>query len=252
MRKLFVIGLGAGNPDHLTLQAIKAIGEVDVFLVPDKGENKADLKAARHDVIAGYARRNHRIVEIAMPERERSPANYRETVADWHSRIAEAYADALTHIPKEDCCGLLVWGDPSLYDSTLRILDALRAAGHTFEVVVIPGISAVAALCASHRIALNAIAGSVVITTGRKLAVGFPEDAETVVVMLDGEQAFAQLDEPDMEIFWGAYLGTADEMLFAGRLNDLKNDILTARAAARARKGWIMDTYMLKKRRQQT
>ena len=54
----------------------------------------------------------------------------------------------------------LVWGDPSLYDSTLRIVDQVAAMKTVaFELDVIPGITSVQALAARHKIALNRIGG---------------------------------------------------------------------------------------------
>jgi precorrin-6A synthase len=85
------------------------------------------------------------------------------------------------------------------------------------------------------------------LTTGRKLADGFPREAGSVVVLLDGVQAFAQLTDDDLEIFWGAYLGTKDEILLSGKLGEVKDEILAARQRARERHGWIMDTYLLRK-----
>ncbi len=97
-------------------------------------------------------------------------------------------------------------GDPSLYDSTLRILE--RVAEHVefdFDVVP-PGITAIQALTARHRIALNDIGAPVLITTGRQLREnGLDTDA---VVMLDGECSFLSCP-PDTRIWWGAYLGDA-------------------------------------------
>ncbi len=91
---------------------------------------------------------------------------------------------------------------------------------------------------------LNAIGGAICITTGRRLSAGWPEGAESVVVMLDGDPTFAGLD-PDLTIHWGAYLGAPDEILVAGRLGDVADDIRRLRAEARARHGWIMDIYLL-------
>lgn len=247
MRKLFVIGIGAGDPAWLTLQAVDAIAVCDVFLVPDKGEEKTDLKALRLDMIGRHGHAGHRVVSIDVPERDRAPADYRATVDDWHARIADAYASALNATGGSETIGLLVWGDPSLYDSTLRITGTLRAAGHVFDLAVIPGVTAIQALCARHRIPLNTIGDSVLVTTGRKLGAHMPGTASVVAVMLDGEQAFAKMAD-DVDIFWGAYLGTPDEILVAGRLPDVKDDILARRAEARARKGWIMDIYMLRRR----
>ena len=148
---------------------------------------------------------------------------------------------------KGECGAFLVWGDPSLYDSTLRILDSLRAtASFELDYEVIPGISAVQALAAAHKLPLNRIGKSIVITTGRKLAEGFPTNADSVVVMLDGQSAFNSVDQ-DLEIYWGAYIGTDDEILVAGRLREVADEIERVRKAARERKGWIMDTYLLRK-----
>ena len=49
MRRVFVIGIGAGNPDYVTVQAINALNEVDVFFVMDKGHEKEDLVRLRRE-----------------------------------------------------------------------------------------------------------------------------------------------------------------------------------------------------------
>jgi precorrin-6A synthase len=66
-------------------------------------------------------------------------------------------------------------------------------------------------------------------------------------VLLDGRCAFDQLERRDLIIYWGAYLGTQDEILIAGPLADVAGRIREARARARERKGWIMDTYLLRR-----
>jgi precorrin-6A synthase len=52
----------------------------------------------------------------------------------------------------------------------------------------------------------------------------------------------------DYDIFWGAYLGTKEEILVSGKLADVKSEIADKRAKARAANGWIMDTYLLRRR----
>jgi precorrin-6A synthase len=145
----------------------------------------------------------------------------------------------------------LVWGDPSLYDSTLRIVEQLsQRAKLAFEYEVIPGITAIQALAARHKLVLNRIGGAVQISTGRLLAQhGFPAQVDDLVVMLDGEQAFEQVGGQDMEIFWGAYLGDARELTIAGKLDEVREEIVRVRKHARAQHGWIMDTYLLRRRR---
>ena len=60
--------------------------------------------------------------------------------------------------------------------------------------------------------------------------------------MLDADCAFRGLDPDGVEIHWGAYLGSPDELLVAGPLAEAGPEIERVRAEARARKGWIMDT----------
>lgn len=250
MRQILVIGIGTGNPEHVTIQAVRALNTVDVVFVLDKGGEKADLVALRREICARYIEgRPYRIVEAQDPERDRDPADYGVAVDDWHGARAALYEAMIARELGEDGCGaFLVWGDPSLYDSTLRIIERIVARGRiAFDYRVIPGITSVQALAASHRIALNRIGAPVRITTGRQIAGGLPEgsDATTTVVMLDGDPTFAHLD-PDLTIYWGAYLGTGHEIVLSGRLGDVAAEIRRVRAEARARHGWIMDTYLLR------
>lgn len=246
VRKLLVIGIGTGNPEHVTIQAVRALNAAEVVFLIDKGDAKAGLLAVRREICARYIEGlQPRFVEAADPERDRAPADYGAAVDDWHAARATLYEDLIaTNLGEDGCGAFLVWGDPSLYDSTLRIIDRIRTRGRlAFEHVVIPGITSVQALAAGHRIALNGIGEPVTITTGRRLADGLPAEGATVV-MLDGSVDFAGLD-PDLTIHWGAYLGTPDELLVAGRLGDVADVIRETRRAARLRHGWIMDTYRL-------
>jgi precorrin-6A synthase len=250
MRKIFVIGIGAGNPEYVTVQAINALNRVDVFFVMDKGQDKDGLNALRRDICERYIEnRSYRFVATADPARDRNPEFYEAAVGAWHEQRASLYERLIAQELGDDGCGaFLVWGDPSLYDSTLRIVDQVVARGGVaFEYEVIPGISSVQALAARHRIALNRIGKSVHVTTGRNLAAGLAGERDDVVVMLDGECAFKKIDDADVDIYWGAYLGTSDEILVSGKLRDCAQDIERARAAAKARTGWIMDTYLLRK-----
>jgi precorrin-6A synthase len=251
MRKVFVIGIGAGNPDYITVQAINALNAVDVFFVMDKGQEKEDLVRLRKEICERYIKnKSYRMVETADPPRDRTPSSYEPAVRAWHEQRASIYERLINEELGEDECGaFLVWGDPSLYDSTLRIVNQIVTRGNVaFAYEVIPGISAVQALAARHKIALNRIGRSIQITTGRKIAEGLPDGADDVIVMLDGDCSFKAIDASDIDIYWGAYLGSEDEILAAGPLRERAPEIEQMRAEARARKGWIMDTYLLRKR----
>jgi precorrin-6A synthase len=251
MKKVFIIGIGAGNPDYVTVQAINALNEVDVFFIMDKGHEKEDLTRMRKDICERYIKdKSYRTVETADPLRDRTASSYEPAVRTWHEQRAAIYERLIGEELGEDECGaFLVWGDPSLYDSTLRIIDQVIARGAVaFEYEVIPGISAIQALAARHKIALNRIGRSIHITTGRRVAEGLPDNIDDVIVMLDADCSFKTIDKSEIEIFWGAYIGTDDEILAAGNLRERREDIERMRAEAKARKGWVMDTYLLRKR----
>lgn len=250
-RTVAVIGIGAGDPEHLTLQAVAAMNRVDVFFTIDKGEATADLAALRAELLARHVTRPHRVVTAPEVPRDRDPAAYRDTAVEWQARREELYERMLdAELVDGDTGGFLVWGDPALYDGTLNLVHRIASrAADSIEIVSVPGISSVAALAAAHRLVLNRVGTPVLITTGRRLAeAGMPRDVDDVVVMLDGRTAFAALPDTDLEIFWGAYLGTPDEILISGDLREVRDEICARRADARARKGWIMDTYLLRRR----
>ena len=251
MRTLLVIGIGAGNPEHMTVQAISGLNRADVLFIPDKGARKSDLSGLRREICDRFVTNpKSRRIEFDVPVRDEPAPSYRTTVDDWHEGIAGIYEALIRDELSEDGCGaFLIWGDPSLYDSALRILERVKKRGNIeFAVEVVPGITALQALAASHKIALNRIGDPILITTGRRLTEeGMPANAGSVVVMLDGKCAFQTLADKDLIIHWGAYLGTPDEIIISGRLGDVGNRIVETRAEARARKGWIMDTYLLRK-----
>ncbi len=250
MTKISVIGVGAGDPRQVTMQAVDALNQADVFFILDKGEAKQQLLDVRQDILDRYVHGHpYRTVAIADPERDRTASGgYPEAVADWRRRRADAYAEAITGALADGETGaFLVWGDPALFDSTLPILADLAGRGLPLDIEVIPGISSVSALAARHRIGLNRVGAPVTITTGRRLARQWPPGSDDVVVMLDSRDAYQRLSNENIEIFWGAYLGTPDEILIAGPLPEVADQIAGARSEARQRKGWIMDTYLLRR-----
>ncbi|MFF0483323.1 precorrin-6A synthase (deacetylating) [Streptomyces sp. NPDC004435] len=253
-RHLAVIGIGSGDPDQLTLAAVKAMRTTDVFFILDKGREKASLVRLRHDMLDEHASGSHRIVEADDPWRDRAQdasSGYREAVHDWRRRRADLCEGLIRdELAPGQRGAFLVWGDPSLYDSTLAVLESIAARGNvTFTYEVIPGVSSVSTLAARHRIGLNRVGRPLHITPGRQLsetlgAIG--NDDGDVVVMLDAHESFRHLSGEGTWIYWGAYLGTPDEILVSGPLGEVADEIRRARAEARATHGWIMDTYLLR------
>jgi precorrin-6A synthase len=205
---------------------------------------------ARQEICERYIEnRSYRVVSIPEAERDRTAPAYRQAVEEWRGERAGIWAQVIRDELADGGCGaLLVWGDPALYDSTLAVVEqVIGVSGMGIEYEVIPGISSVQALAASHRVSLTQVGRPLHITTGRRLADdGMPVGSDDVVVMLDASCSFTRVD-PGTEIYWGAYLGTRDEILLSGTVGDVGGQIQAARSEARARKGWIMDTYLLRR-----
>ncbi len=248
MLTLSLIGIGCGDPEQLTLAAIRAINASDLVLIPRKGAQKSDLAELRWTICADVlTNKQARIAEFDLPVRDAREAGYRKDVDDWHDAVAATWSKAIaSHLGSEGRVALLIWGDPSLYDSSLRIarrLDPLPA------IEVIPGITAIQALCAAHALPLNDIGEPFLVTTGRRLREGgWPDGTDTVVVMLDGGMAFQSLDPDRLHIWWGAYLGMPDQIVMSGVLAEIGPRVVAARQEARDKHGWIMDIYILKRR----
>ncbi|WP_298241860.1 precorrin-6A synthase (deacetylating) [uncultured Bradyrhizobium sp.] len=250
MLTLSLIGIGCGDPGQLTRAAVEAINAADLILIPRKGTAKSDLADLRRTICADVLTNDKTVIaEFDLPVRDAAEADYRKGVDDWHDAVAATWRQAIAdHLDGDGKVALLIWGDPSLYDSSLRIA---RRLDPLLRIEVVPGITSIQALCAAHTLPLNDIGEPFLVTTGRRLREGgWPQGVDTVVVMLDGGTAFQSLDPAGLHIYWGAYLGMPDQIILSGALAELGPRIVAVRQAARERHGWIMDSYILKRVRE--
>ena len=240
-----LIGVGPGDPEQLTLEALRALRAVDYVVVAEK--SAADpLALARQRLLAHHGI-DVPVVAVADPPRDRSESTatrtgYETAVDDWHAARARAWAEALR--AHDGVAGFLVWGDPAFYDSTIRVLDRLEDV----EYDVLPGISSLQLLAARHRMVLHDVGGPVHITTGRDLAAAVAAGQTNLVVMLNRD--LTPLDDPaldDWQVWWGANLGTEHEALVAGRLWEVRADLAAARRTAKEAAGWVMDAFVLRR-----
>lgn len=244
-RRIRVIGIGAGHPDQVTVEAIEALRSVDYFITADKADKPGgdQLLAAREALLARHLDVVPPVVAVRDPERDRDPADYDRAVVDWHEARAAAYEEAI--LERDGDVGFLVWGDPAFYDSTIRIVEKVLARGQVeAEWDVIPGISSLQLLAARHRIVLHDIGQPILVTTGRRLQEALDARAENILVMLNSTIDLEGFEE--YTIWWGANLGTADERLVSGRVTEVAVEVLTTRIEVRATVGWIMDIYLLR------
>lgn len=231
-----IIGIGMG-PQHVTPEAAEALRGCDYVLTVEKRPGD-ELAGVRGAVCAAYG---VPLVTVPDPRRDRSPglthAEYADAVVDWHDARAAVYREVLEE--RGGTAGFLVWGDPSLYDSTIRVVERLGV-----DLDVVPGISAPQILAARHRIVLHEIGRPVHVTTARLLRETVAAGQTNIVVMLGGTPDLAGLE--DWRIWWGANLGAAGEELVSGRVGEVLPELEAARERARAAAGWVMDVYLLR------
>ncbi|MEP6067247.1 MAG: precorrin-6A synthase (deacetylating) [Paracoccaceae bacterium] len=243
IKDLWLVGVGTGSLAHITQEGAKALRDAHAILMPQKGTGKDDLAEIRTRILAD-CNATGTVFPFEYPVRD-PDLPYLDRVDHWHDQIAARWMDALTKTDVDGPVALLVWGDPSLYDSTMRIAQRLSPRPN---IRVVPGITALQALTAAHAIPLNTVNGPVTITTGRRLRhEGWPTGAETVAVMLDGKSSFQSLKDDSLHIWWGAFLGMPEQILVSGPLADTAARIVDTRKAAREQHGWIMDTYLLRR-----
>jgi precorrin-6A synthase len=228
------------GPQHVTPEASAALRSCDYALAAEKSVDDP-LLAVRREIC-----REHGLELVAVPDPERDraapAAGYHAAVHDWHAARVTAYARVLGS--RGGTAAFLVWGDPSLYDSTVRVVEAL-ADQLPLEYDVVPGISAPQLLAARHRIVLHPVGRPVHLTTARRLPEAVANGETGIVVMLGSAPDLAAVG--DWSIWWGANLGTPSEELVAGRVRDVVADVEAARERARASAGWVMDVYLLRR-----
>jgi precorrin-6A synthase len=230
---IHLIGMGMGVA-QLTGEAVAALRGCDYVVAASKGEDDG-LLALRREVCDAHG---VELVVVPDPDRDRAdPADYLGAVRDWHAARVAAYREVIEQ--RGGTAGFLVWGDPALYDSTIRVVSAI-----TPDFDVVPGISAPQLLAARHRIVLHEVGQPVHVTTARRLSDDIARGQGNLVVFLTGSLDLAGLD--DWRIWWGANLGTGSERLVSGHVADVLPEIQAARAAAKQHAGWVMDLYLLR------
>jgi precorrin-6A synthase len=248
-----ILGVGMG-PQHVTPEVADALRSVDYVLAADKGIEVGDddgLLALRRAIVDAHTDGTVDVVQVHDPQRDRAAdlnaAGYLGAVADWHDARAAAYADVLSE--RGGCAAFLVLGDPSLYDSTIRVVEKVQKLGVPVEFDVLPGISAPQLLAARHRIVLHEVGRSVHLTAGRNLQKAVAAGQDNIVAMLNPPPDRLDLTGlDDWAVWWAANLGAAGERLVAGRLGDVAEQIADAREQARTDTGWVMDIYLLRRR----
>ncbi len=253
MKKIYLIGIGPGDPRYLTIEAIETMKNVDVFFILEKGSEKnTDLVKIRKEILKRFLnKKRYRVITVKVPERKKAGRNtelYKERVDTWRMEKADIIGRLIKEEMNEDEKGaLLIWGDPSLYDGHIEILRFIKEEMRMdIDFEVIPGITSIQVLTAKHKIPLNRVAESIMITTPRGLQELNPSKIKNTVVLLDNYLTYRNYKDSDLHIYWGAYIGTPHEVLISGKIRDVLDNILKIRDKRKKEKNWIMETYILR------
>lgn len=244
-KKVYIIGIGPGDPKYLTLEAYEIIKKAKNFIIPLKKGPKEELTKIREKVIEFCKEGNtdYRIIKVEFPERKKG-GSYKLEVESWRKEKASILAEILKDV--DEAC-FLVLGDPSLYDGHIEIFKEV-SKNLPMEIEVIPGISTINLLSAKHKISLTKVAETLVITTPRPLRKQ-KEISRNTVVFLDNYETFKLFkDDSELMIYWGAYIGTEKEVLFNGKLSQCWQELVELRRKLKEKHGYIMETYLLTKK----
>ena len=251
---LYLIGIGFGNEKHVTEEAANTIKNCNLILIGKKKEEKSDIADLKRYICNSFVKINTaNFQEFIIPERQSSSEKYINSVLEWHDKIAKTWVEIINEYTSKTekmtlNVGIPIWGDPSLYDSSQRIALRVRNTLHNTSIKLIPGLSSIQLLVSAFGMPFNEIGKSVLITTGRLLKEkGWPDGAETIYVVLDGECSFKFLKGTNIHIWWAAYLGMKEQTLIQGNVQKIGEEIIDTRNTLRSAKGWILDIYKLQR-----
>lgn len=133
---LYGVGIGPGDPELLTLKAVRVIREADCIAVP--GTKKEETVAWQITVQAVPEIAGKECLEIHMPM-----TKDRAMLEESHNAAAEQVAAALESGKN---VAFLTLGDPSVYSTYLYVHKRILAMGYPAEIISgIPSFCAVAA-----------------------------------------------------------------------------------------------------------
>jgi precorrin-2/cobalt-factor-2 C20-methyltransferase len=133
--KLYGVGTGPGDPELLTLKAVRALGEAQIVAHFAKQGSAGNAQK----IVAAHVRPDQALLPLLYPvtvEIEKDHQDYRSAIAGFFD---EAAARVATELSAGSTVAVLSEGDPFFYGSYMHL--HVRLA-HRFETEVVPGVTA--------------------------------------------------------------------------------------------------------------
>lgn len=148
---LHVIGVGPGDPELMTLKAVRILREAACFIVP-KGKEEGTSLALSIVRRAGVSLEGKEIVEAYFPMRKTGRPGHEEEL---NARWDETVATVLDRLNRGMNTAFITIGDPGIYSTFFYLYRRLLDASPALTVEIVPGVSSINAAAARARISLG-------------------------------------------------------------------------------------------------
>ena len=182
---LLGIGVGPGDPELVTVKAVRALLSCDVILVPATEASGDDPGRAEAIVASACPETADRLKRVPFSMADRTGVTKRRAAA-WQLAAAaavRAFEAGATRV------GFATIGDPSVYSTFSYLASSVREKVADLRVEVIPGITAMQALAAASRTPLvegDEVLALVPLKRGIEPLLKVAEVADTCVVYKAG------------------------------------------------------------------
>jgi len=230
MPELIGIGVGPGDPELLTVKAVKAIHNADVIMCPASREDRPSIALTVVLSLIDKSK-NQEIVKLIFPM-----TKDKEVLDDTWKKNAKIMAEKV--LLGKNVVYLTI-GDPYLYSTWIYMHREIEGNHPTMKISVIPGIVSMFTFAAKVGISIAEGAEKVCIipscydlSTVKEIA----KNSETMVFLKDGryfDKVIELLKEagfPDNSIFAiGQDLGTENEIIRKLTLGEVNDGTLTTK-----------------------
>ncbi|NCO82988.1 MAG: precorrin-2 C(20)-methyltransferase [Nitrospirae bacterium CG_4_10_14_3_um_filter_44_29] len=227
--KLYVIGVGPGDPELLTLKAERILREVPCICVPKGREEGNSL--ALSIVQKALSLEGKEIIEAHFPMRKTKSVQ-RSKDSELDNKWAETAETILSRLHEGLDAAFITLGDPAIYSTFFYLYDRLLESNPELEIEIIPGVSSINASAAKAKISLGLADESIAILPANYM--GELEDAikrfDTVVLMKVNKvfeqimQTLAEMNLMDSAIYISR-AGMEDEKIFKNIRDAKKEDL---------------------------
>ncbi|MBI5892677.1 MAG: precorrin-2 C(20)-methyltransferase [Deltaproteobacteria bacterium] len=141
---LYGVGIGPGDPELLTLKAVKILKQVDVIAVP---KSKTEGESLALDIVKQAVDLSDKeILELTFPMKK----EHDELIESWK----EAKKQILKPLKKGRDVAFITIGDPLFYSTFIYLLEQFTIQNSQFKIKIIPGVSSINAVSAATQIPL--------------------------------------------------------------------------------------------------